>query len=110
MALTIVREYSNLLEIYTLIQKIYYVYLIFFFHISALTLLKGGADTGFKRVLPEAYEPRLFHVKKGADRKIKCTQVSLKRGNLTSDDVFIIDNGLNIYQVSIKYFLYSFRA
>ena len=65
-----------------------------------MTLLKGGADTGFNRVLPEAYEPRLFHVKKGADRKITCQQVSLKRGNLTSDDVFIIDNGLDIYQVS----------
>jgi len=67
-------------------------------YFDTITLLKGGADTGFKRVLPEAYTPRLFHVKKGADRKISCTQVSLKRGNLTSDDVFIIDNGLNIYQ------------
>jgi len=67
-------------------------------YFESLTLLKGGADTGFNRVLPEAYEPRLFHVKKGADRKITCQQVSLKRGNLTSDDVFIIDNGLDIYQ------------
>lgn len=65
-----------------------------------MTILKGGADTGFKRVLPEEYEPRLFHVKKGSDRKITCQQVSLKRGNLTSEDVFIIDNGLNVYQVS----------
>ena len=73
---------------------------LFFFSLSAMTILKGGADTGFKRVLPEAYEPRLFHVKKGADRKITCQQVSLKRGNLTSEDVFIIDNGLNVYQVS----------
>lgn len=67
-------------------------------YFDSLTLLKGGADTGFKRVLPEAYQPRLFHVKKGDNRKITCTEVSLKRGNLTSDDVFIIDNGLNIYQ------------
>jgi len=61
--------------------------------------LEGGADTGFKRVLPEAYQPRLFRVKKGANRKITCEQVPLKRGNLSSEDVFIIDNGLKIYQV-----------
>jgi len=67
-------------------------------YFDALTILKGGADTGFKRVLPEAYQPRLFHVKKGDNKKITCTQISLKRGNLTPDDVFIIDNGLNIYQ------------
>lgn len=67
-------------------------------YFDALSILKGGAETGFKRVLPEAYTPRLFHVKKGDNKRITCTQVSLKRGNLTSDDVFIIDNGLNIYQ------------
>lgn len=65
----------------------------------ALTLLKGGADTGFRRVLPEAYKPRLFHVQKQG-RKITCTQVSLKRGNLKTGDVFIIDTGSTIYQVS----------
>lgn len=67
-------------------------------YFPSIKLLKGGADTGFKRVLPEAYEPRLFHVKKDASRKITCTQISMKRGNLTSDDVFIIDLGLSVYQ------------
>ena len=66
---------------------------------TAMSLLEGGADTGFKRVLPEAYEPRLFVVQKGADKKITCSQIELKRGNLSSDNVYIIDNGLNIYQV-----------
>jgi len=66
-------------------------------YFPTLTLLKGGADTGFKRVLPEAYEPRLFHVKKEGKR-INCTQVSMKRGNLKSEDVFIVDIGLTIYQ------------
>lgn len=67
-------------------------------YFPTMTLLKGGADTGFNRVLPEAYIPRLFHVKKEGRNKITCTQVSMKRGNLTSDDVFIIDIGANIYQ------------
>ncbi|XP_064635813.1 gelsolin-like protein 1 [Lineus longissimus] len=62
-----------------------------------LTLLKGGAETGFRRVLPEAYSPRLFHIQK-IGRKIQSTQVSLKKGNLTSDDVFLIDLGSKIYQ------------
>lgn len=67
-------------------------------YFDALTLLKGGADTGFRRVLPEAYEPRLFHVQKQDRKRITCTQVSLKKGNLKSGDVFIIDRGQTIYQ------------
>lgn len=66
-------------------------------YFNTFTILKGGADTGFRRVLPEAYEPRLFHVQK-VGRKINCKQVSMKQGNLKSGDVFIIDNGATIYQ------------
>lgn len=71
---------------------------IFKTYFDTITLLKGGSDTGFRRVLPEAYQPRLFHVKKQASRKITCTEISLKKGNLKSEDVFIIDNGTAIYQ------------
>jgi len=67
-------------------------------YFDSVTILKGGADTGFRRVLPEAYEPRLFHIERQKDRKITCVQIPMKKGNLESDDVFIIDNGLTIYQ------------
>jgi len=67
-------------------------------YFSTFTLLKGGADTGFNRVLPEEYPSRLFHVKKVSRTKITCTEVSLKKGNLKSADVFIIDAGNQIYQ------------
>jgi len=67
-------------------------------YFETLTLLKGGADTGFRRVLPEAYVTRLFHVKKQAKNRITCTEVSAKKGNLKSEDVFIIDSGAIIYQ------------
>lgn len=67
-------------------------------YFSTFTLLKGGADTGFRRVLPENYTPRLFHIQKVSKLRITCTQVGLKRGNLKSGDVFIIDNGNKIYQ------------
>jgi len=71
-------------------------------YFESITLLKGGAETGFRRVLPEAYEPRLFHIEKQADKKITCVQKSMKKGNLESDDCFIIDNGLTIYQFNGK--------
>jgi len=62
-----------------------------------ITVMKGGCDTGFKRVQPTKYPPRLFQVR-GQRRKITCTEIPLKRGNLNSEDVFIIDLGLQIYQ------------
>jgi len=67
-------------------------------YFETMKLLKGGADTGFNRVLPEAYTPRMMHVKKLSARTISCTEVGMKKGNLKSGDVFIIDNGTNIYQ------------
>jgi len=67
-------------------------------YFESITLLKGGADTGFNRVLPEAYVPRLIHVEKQADRQITCKEKPMKKGNLEDDDVFIIDNGETIYQ------------
>lgn len=62
-----------------------------------MKILKGGVDTGFRRVLPEAYTPRLFEIKQYG-RKVTRTEISLKRDNLKSDNVYIIDNGLKVYQ------------
>ena len=41
---------------------------------------------------------RLFHIM-GERKQISVTQVPLKKGNLNSEDVFVIDCGLRIYQV-----------
>nr|XP_054773873.1 gelsolin-like protein 1 [Lytechinus pictus] len=67
-------------------------------YFPTLTLLKGGADTGFRRVLPESYKPRLFHVEKQRNKSITSTEISMKRGNIDSGDVFILDLGKTIYQ------------
>merc|ERR1712136_343028 len=69
-------------------------------YFSCMTLLEGGADTGFNHVTPDTYVLRLFHVEKqaGSRNKITCKEIEPLRGNLTSDDVYIIDNGLKIYQ------------
>ena len=64
-----------------------------------VTLLKGGADTGFRHVQPEEYKPRLFHFS-GPGAKIEMKEVPLKKGYLNDEDVFILDNGLVIYQLS----------
>jgi len=59
-------------------------------------LLDGGAESGFKHVKPEEYKPRLLHLK--GKKKVRVTQVDLHRDSLNSGDVFILDNGLKIYQ------------
>jgi len=69
-------------------------------YFDVLTLLKGGADTSFQRVVPGEYSPRFFHVKKQGNRRITVTQISMKRSNLNDDDVFILDNGQIIYQIN----------
>jgi len=63
----------------------------------SFTINKGGVDTGFRRVLPESYEPRMFKVKK-TGKATACTEVTMKRSELVSGDVFIIDAGEKIYQ------------
>jgi len=61
------------------------------------TVMKGGCDSGFRRVGPQGYKARLFQVV-GEKKQIAINQVPFKRGNLNSEDVFILDLGLRIYQ------------
>lgn len=68
------------------------------FFIDFFTIMKGGCDTGFRRVTPENYKTRLLHIV-GERKQISITEIPLKRGNLNSEDVFIVDCGLRIYQV-----------
>jgi len=63
---------------------------------NEIKLLSGGVDSGFKKVKPEEYKPRLLHLK--GKKKIRVTQVDLDRGCLNSGDVFILDGGLKVWQ------------
>ena len=65
-------------------------------YFNEITILKGGADTGFRRVVPEQPKTRLLHFK--GDRKIEVKEVPAKRGNLNSEDVFIIDTFYELWQ------------
>jgi len=58
--------------------------------------LEGGVETGFHHVGPKEYKPRLLHLK--GKKRVKARQVDLSCDSLNDGDVFILDNGLAIYQ------------
>jgi gelsolin len=64
---------------------------------KGLVLMEGGAESGFHRVAPAQYKPRLFHFC-GEGRKIVVAQVPAARTRLDSGDVFILDLGMTVYQ------------
>jgi gelsolin len=66
-------------------------------YFSSLTLMEGGADTGFRHVKPTEYEPRLLHFS-GTKKNVEIKEVPLSRKSLDSSDVFILDLGLEVYQ------------
>merc|ERR1711974_383952 len=73
------------------------LFLSYFKSKGGLTILDGGVDSGFNHVEPESYQPRLLHIK-GVKKNIRARQVALSCDSLNSGDVFILDNGLTVYQ------------
>lgn len=66
-------------------------------YFKTITYLRGGAATGFRHVKPEEYKPRLFKI--SSDVKPLCArEVKVKRSQITSDDVYILDDGSCLYQ------------
>ncbi|WAR26937.1 GELS2-like protein [Mya arenaria] len=66
-------------------------------YFGTVSYLKGGADTGFRRVEPEQYTARLLQFKKEG-RRVVMSEKARNRSVLTGDDVFVLDQGLTIYQ------------
>eukprot|EP00794_Sanderia_malayensis_P005430 gene5430-6109_t len=71
-------------------------------YFKQVTILKGGADTGFRRVVPEAPKTRLLHFKGTTLKNITIKEIPAKRGNLNSEDVFIIDKYYDVFQYNGK--------
>jgi len=71
-------------------------------YFDQITILKGGADSGFRRVVPESPKTRLLHFKGTTLKNIQIKEIAAKRGNLNSDDVFIIDSFYELYQFNGK--------
>jgi len=63
---------------------------------NEIKILEGGVDSGFRHVEPEKYTARLLHLK--GKKKVRVTQVDKSHKSLNSGDVFILDNGLQIFQ------------
>jgi len=60
----------------------------------SIKIMEGGIASGFNKVKPEEYKPRLLHVK--GKTVVRVQQVELSASSLNMGDVFILDAGLNI--------------
>lgn len=61
------------------------------------TTMDGGVESGFRHVKPTEYRARLLHVK-GNKNNVLVREVPMTTDSLNSGDVFILDNGLKLYQ------------
>eukprot|EP00286_Rhodomonas_abbreviata_P027076 CAMPEP_0181301098 /NCGR_PEP_ID=MMETSP1101-20121128/7241_1 /TAXON_ID=46948 /ORGANISM="Rhodomonas abbreviata, Strain Caron Lab Isolate" /LENGTH=397 /DNA_ID=CAMNT_0023406377 /DNA_START=93 /DNA_END=1282 /DNA_ORIENTATION=- len=66
-------------------------------YFSGIQYLEGGIASGFRKVKPEEYEPRLFQVRR-TRKTVRATQVHpVAASTMNSGDVFVLDLGLTIY-------------
>lgn len=72
------------------------LFLSYFADKGGIKLLEGGIASGFNKVKPESYEPRLLHLK--GRKHVRVVQVPIEVNSLNEGDVFILDMGLNILQ------------
>lgn len=72
-------------------------------YFKKIIYMEGGAATGFNHVKPEEYKPRLFRVSNSTNSKtLEARQVKVAKAQITSDDVFILDDGHTFYQFNGK--------
>jgi len=64
---------------------------------KGIRVLHGGIEGGFRHVTAEQYKPRLFHLR-GNYHAVSCYEVALARDSLNSSDVFVLDDGLKVFQ------------
>lgn len=62
-----------------------------------VTILEGGVDSGFRKVGPKKYKPRLLHVT-GFKKHVQVYQVPIKPESLNDSDSFVLDAGLKVFQ------------
>ncbi|KAH8871791.1 Severin [Schistosoma japonicum] len=67
-------------------------------YFSSFRILNGGIDSGFRRVTPNEYQPRLLHFHQEGRGHCEVQEVELSLNSLDSTDVFILDLGSKLYQ------------
>ncbi|XP_052780681.1 gelsolin-like protein 2 [Mya arenaria] len=66
-------------------------------YFKSITIMKGGADSGFRHVKPTEYKPRLLHFH--GDRKgVMVQEIPRNKSLLDNTDVYILDLGLKLIQ------------
>jgi len=65
-----------------------------------IRILQGGIETGFNKVKPKEYKPRLLQVK--GRKRVRLVEVPLDAKSVNSGDVFILDLGLLLVQFNGK--------
>jgi len=65
-----------------------------------IRIMNGGVDTGFNKVKPKEYHPRLLQVK--GRKRVRLVEVPLDAKSVNSGDVFILDLGLLLIQFNGK--------
>jgi gelsolin len=63
---------------------------------NKIRILDGGIDSGFNKVKPHEYKPKLLHVT-GHKKHVEIFQVPFCVESLCSHDSFILDQGLTLY-------------
>jgi len=74
---------------------------LFHSYFSNVFIMEGGIESGFNRVDPVEYRPRMLHIKK-AKTHVYVREVPCKASSLNSGDCFIYDAGMNLYQFNGK--------
>ncbi|VDP98469.1 unnamed protein product [Trichobilharzia regenti] len=67
-------------------------------YFPSFRILNGGIDSGFRRVTPNEYQPRLLHFHQDGKAHCEVQEVELSINSLDSTDVFILDLGTKLYQ------------
>ncbi|ESN97697.1 hypothetical protein HELRODRAFT_85143, partial [Helobdella robusta] len=70
---------------------------LFLSYFPSITIMEGGADSGFRKVGPTEYKPRLLHFS-GFKQHVTVREVALHPNRVVTGDVFILDLGLKLYQ------------
>jgi len=64
---------------------------------NKMTILEGGVESGFHKVKPEDYKPRLLHIT-GYKQHVQVYQRPIKPESLNNSDSFVLDAGLTLFQ------------
>jgi gelsolin len=62
-----------------------------------VTILDGGVESGFHKVKPTEYKPRLMHIT-GHKKHVQAYQVPIAPESLNDTDCFVLDAGVKLFQ------------